>query len=79
VAGEFACPQVLTAWERVYRLLRDAFRGSAITAAAPSAASCRRKGRALAQFADGDAAEGELLVGAGWTSFHDPPAMPGRT
>src|SRR5262249_38600294 len=25
VAGEFACPQVLTAWERVYRLLRDAF------------------------------------------------------
>src|SRR5262249_12619313 len=25
VAGEFACPQVLTAWERVYRLPRDAF------------------------------------------------------
>src|SRR5262245_63839979 len=22
---EFGCPQVLTAWERVYRLLRDAF------------------------------------------------------
>src|SRR5215475_9967546 len=22
---EFECPQVLTAWERVYRLLRDAF------------------------------------------------------
>ncbi len=25
VVGEFLCPQVLTAWERVYRLLRDAF------------------------------------------------------
>src|SRR5262247_1837764 len=25
LAGEFACPQVLTAWERVYRALRDAF------------------------------------------------------
>src|SRR6516225_5842662 len=25
LVGEFACPQVLTAWERVYRVLRDAF------------------------------------------------------
>src|SRR4029453_13408331 len=25
LAGVFACPQVLTAWERVYRALRDAF------------------------------------------------------
>src|SRR4030081_2999553 len=25
LAGAFACPQVLTAWERVYRALRDAF------------------------------------------------------
>src|SRR5262245_1881987 len=25
LAGEIACPQTLTAWERVYRLLRDAF------------------------------------------------------
>src|SRR5262245_48371388 len=23
--GEYVCPQTLTAWERVYRLLRDAF------------------------------------------------------
>ena len=38
LAGTLACPQVLTAWERVYRLLRDAFpgdryhRGQALTA-----------------------------------------------
>src|SRR5215471_13784408 len=28
LAAEFACPQVLTAWERVYRALRDAFPAS---------------------------------------------------
>src|SRR5438132_14143666 len=25
LAGELDCPQVLTAWERVYRVMRDAF------------------------------------------------------
>ncbi len=64
VAGEFACPQVLTAWERVYRLLRDAFprqhyhRGRAVSGFVQTERSV------LAQFADGGAAEGELLVGA---------------
>jgi 2-polyprenyl-6-methoxyphenol hydroxylase-like FAD-dependent oxidoreductase len=64
VAGEFACPQVLTAWERVYRLLRDAFprqhyhRGRAVSGFVQTERSV------LAQFADGGSAEGELLVGA---------------
>jgi 2-polyprenyl-6-methoxyphenol hydroxylase-like FAD-dependent oxidoreductase len=64
MAGEFACPQVLTAWERVYRLLRDAFprehyhRGRGVSGFVQSERSV------LAQFADGSAAEGELLVGA---------------
>jgi 2-polyprenyl-6-methoxyphenol hydroxylase-like FAD-dependent oxidoreductase len=64
VAGEFACPQVLTAWERVYRLLRDAFprehyhRGRGVSGFVHSERSV------LAQFADGSTAEGELLVGA---------------
>jgi 2-polyprenyl-6-methoxyphenol hydroxylase-like FAD-dependent oxidoreductase len=64
VAGEFACPQVLTAWERVYRLLRDALprqnyhRGRAVSGFVQTERSV------LAQFADGGAAEGELLVGA---------------
>jgi 2-polyprenyl-6-methoxyphenol hydroxylase-like FAD-dependent oxidoreductase len=58
------CPQVLTAWERVYRKLRDAF---------PSALYHRGKGlarfaqteRSVAiQFTDGSAAEADLLVGA---------------
>ena len=64
VAGKFACPQVLTAWERVYRLLRDAFprehyhRGRGVSGFVHSERSV------LAQFADGSTAEGELLVGA---------------
>jgi 2-polyprenyl-6-methoxyphenol hydroxylase-like FAD-dependent oxidoreductase len=64
VAAEFECPQVLTAWERVYRLLRDAFprqhyhRGRGISAFVQTERSV------LAQFADGGEAEGDLLVGA---------------
>jgi 2-polyprenyl-6-methoxyphenol hydroxylase-like FAD-dependent oxidoreductase len=64
LAGEFACPQVLTAWERVYRVLRDAFpreryhRGRGVRAFEHD-----DKG-VIVHFADGGTAEGELLVGA---------------
>jgi 2-polyprenyl-6-methoxyphenol hydroxylase-like FAD-dependent oxidoreductase len=61
---EIECPQVLTAWERVYRLLRDAFprehyhrgRGLAKFTQTPNAVQ--------AYFSDGQIIEGELLVGA---------------
>lgn len=60
----YECPQVLTAWERVYRLLRDAF-----------PAGRYRRGRGLAKFtqtvdavqahlSDGETIEADLLVGA---------------
>jgi 2-polyprenyl-6-methoxyphenol hydroxylase-like FAD-dependent oxidoreductase len=58
------CPQVLTAWERVYRVLRDAFppdryhRGRSLQAFEQSAAGV------VAHFSDGSTAEAELLVGA---------------
>jgi 2-polyprenyl-6-methoxyphenol hydroxylase-like FAD-dependent oxidoreductase len=64
VSGEFACPQVLTAWERVYRLLRDAFpraryhRGHGVTSFVQTETSV------VAHLSDGGAVEGELLVGA---------------
>ena len=64
LAGEFACPQVLTAWERVYRVLRDAFpreryhRGRGVRAFEQDERSV------VVHFADGGTAEGELLVGA---------------
>src|SRR5712691_2274824 len=62
--NELECPQVLTAWERVYRCLRDAF---------PPARYRRGQGllrfeqtdrAVIAYFSDGRHAECDLLVGA---------------
>jgi 2-polyprenyl-6-methoxyphenol hydroxylase-like FAD-dependent oxidoreductase len=61
---EFACPQVLTAWERVYRLLRDAFppehyhRGHGFTGFTQDV------DKVVAHFSDGETVEADLLVGA---------------
>lgn len=58
------CPQVLTAWERVYRVLRDAFppahyhRGRALVAFEQTGSSV------LARFGDGGTAEADVLIGA---------------
>ncbi len=58
------CPQVLTAWERVYRILRDAFpgdryhRGHALTAFAQTASGV------AASFSNGGTALGDVLIGA---------------
>jgi 2-polyprenyl-6-methoxyphenol hydroxylase-like FAD-dependent oxidoreductase len=58
------CPQVLTAWERVYRVLRDAFppehyhRGRGLTGFTQSA------GGVEAQFNDGGTVQADVLVGA---------------
>jgi 2-polyprenyl-6-methoxyphenol hydroxylase-like FAD-dependent oxidoreductase len=64
LAGAFECPQVLTAWERVYRVLRDALpperyhRGRGLRSFAQTERSV------FAHFSDGGTAEGDLLVGA---------------
>ncbi|MGH9697277.1 MAG: FAD-dependent monooxygenase, partial [Bryobacteraceae bacterium] len=61
---QFECPQVLTAWERVYRLLRDAFppehyrRGRALRGLTQDAAAV------TAHFSDGGKISADLLVGA---------------
>ncbi|HTM73650.1 MAG TPA: FAD-dependent monooxygenase [Pseudolabrys sp.] len=61
---EFNCPQVLTAWERVYRLLRDAFpaanyhRGRGLTKFTQNAEGVR------AYFSDGETVDADFLVGA---------------
>lgn len=58
------CPQVLTAWERVYRVLRDAFppqhyhRGRGLKAFEQSSA------RVVAHMTDGSTVEADVLVGA---------------
>jgi len=61
---EIECPQVLTAWERVYRLLRDAFppdhyhRGRGLTRLE------QNEDKVRAHFSDGEIVEADLLVGA---------------
>src|SRR3954466_6325194 len=64
VVVEAHCPQTLTAWERLYRILRDAFpathyhRGIGL--------KCfERPGRSVtAHFSDGRSVEADLLIGA---------------
>jgi 2-polyprenyl-6-methoxyphenol hydroxylase-like FAD-dependent oxidoreductase len=64
---EIHCPQVLTAWERVYRLLRDALpperyhRGRGFVGYEAGADSV------VARFSVGEAIEADLLVGADGT------------
>jgi 2-polyprenyl-6-methoxyphenol hydroxylase-like FAD-dependent oxidoreductase len=58
------CPQVLTAWERVYRVLRDAFpvehyhRGRGLKSFEQTEAGV------VAQFADGSTVTADVLIGA---------------
>jgi 2-polyprenyl-6-methoxyphenol hydroxylase-like FAD-dependent oxidoreductase len=67
ITEEYRCPQVLTAWERMYRLLRDAFppehyhRGRGFAGFEAGANSV------LARFTDGGTIEADLLVGADGT------------
>ena len=64
LVAQFTCPQVLTAWERVYRVLRDAFpaeryhRGRGVRGFEQSERSV------VAHFSDRSSVEGDLLVGA---------------
>src|SRR6476619_3743309 len=64
LTSEIACPQVLTAWERVYRLLRDALpperyhRGRELVRFTQDAQAV------TAYFSDGEMVAADLLVGA---------------
>ena len=57
-------PQVLTAWERVYRLLRDAFPPGHYHRGRGLAKFTQGAGSVLAHFSDGATIEADLLVGA---------------
>jgi 2-polyprenyl-6-methoxyphenol hydroxylase-like FAD-dependent oxidoreductase len=64
ILAEHECPQTVTSWDLVYRLLRDAFpasryhRGKALVGVEQNAAG------ATAHFAGGSAASADLVVGA---------------
>src|SRR5665647_3290896 len=58
------CPQVLTAWERVYRLLRDAFPPERYHRGRGLANFTQDAGAVQAHFADGETISADLLIGA---------------
>jgi 2-polyprenyl-6-methoxyphenol hydroxylase-like FAD-dependent oxidoreductase len=64
VAGECACPQTLTSWDRVFRMLRAEFPGDRYHVGKGLARIHQAGDRVTAHFADGSSAEGDLLVGA---------------
>jgi len=63
-AGEFDCPQVLTAWERVYRVLRDAFPPERYHRGCGVHDFVQTERSVVAHLSTGATAEGDLLVGA---------------
>jgi 2-polyprenyl-6-methoxyphenol hydroxylase-like FAD-dependent oxidoreductase len=64
VAGEFVCPQTLTSWDRVFRMLREQFPDDRYHIGKELARVEQHDVRVVAHFADGTSAEGDLLVGA---------------
>jgi 2-polyprenyl-6-methoxyphenol hydroxylase-like FAD-dependent oxidoreductase len=61
---EIECPQVLTAWERVYRLLRDAFPPERYHRGRGLASFSETPRSVLAHFSDGETIEADILLGA---------------
>jgi len=58
------CPQVLTAWERVYRLLRDAFPPERYHRGRGLAGFTQNADSVMANFSNGESLQADLLVGA---------------
>src|SRR6478735_2738214 len=61
---EADCPQTLTAWERLYRILRDAFPAAYYHRGVGLKGFEQTPGSVVAHFSDGRHAEADLLVGA---------------
>ncbi len=57
-------PQVLTAWERVYRVLRDKFPADRYHRGHGLESFEQNAGKVVAHFSDGRSSEGDVLIGA---------------
>jgi 2-polyprenyl-6-methoxyphenol hydroxylase-like FAD-dependent oxidoreductase len=64
VIGQAECPQTLTSWDRLFRMLRDAFPGERYHRGMTLDQVEQRAGAVIAHFAGGAAATGEVLIGA---------------
>jgi 2-polyprenyl-6-methoxyphenol hydroxylase-like FAD-dependent oxidoreductase len=62
--SEIRCPQILTSWDRIYRLLRDPFPSARYHRGKTLAEVTVGPSSVTAHFADGETAEGDLLIGA---------------
>ncbi len=58
------CPQILTSWERVYRLLRDALPAEHYHRGRSFAGFEQGAGEVVVRFADGETRTADLLIGA---------------
>jgi 2-polyprenyl-6-methoxyphenol hydroxylase-like FAD-dependent oxidoreductase len=58
------CPQILTAWERVYRILRDAFPPERYHRGCGLKAFSQNAGGVAAHFSDGSSTRADVLIGA---------------
>ena len=63
VVGELECPQIMTSWERVFRILRDAFPPDRYHRGKGLSAFERTSDGITAHFADGSSVAGDLLIG----------------
>jgi 2-polyprenyl-6-methoxyphenol hydroxylase-like FAD-dependent oxidoreductase len=64
LTATFKCPQVLTAWQRVYRVLRDAFPGEYYHRGRGFEAFEQNADGVVAHFADGSSMRADALIGA---------------
>ena len=64
LSGEFECSQVLTAWERVYRALRDAFAPQRYHRGRAVRGFRQNRDGVVVELGDGATTEVDLLVGA---------------
>jgi 2-polyprenyl-6-methoxyphenol hydroxylase-like FAD-dependent oxidoreductase len=61
---EYDCPQTLTAWERVYRIVRDAFPAERYHRGVGLKDFEQTDRSVIARFSDGNSVEADVLVGA---------------
>jgi len=64
VIGQAECPQTLTSWDRLFRMLRDAFPGERYHRGMTLDHVEQRAGGLTAHFAGGATATGDVLIGA---------------